>query len=160
MGWYNNGTSEPGLPLMKKAFLWALIFTAVLAAVGYFDLQKPEPQEPTPAPESSKPIEKPPQPESKEHIKGVLTELQATNPEMRFGALASAATIYTPYGPCGSVSHLAPGQFGFNSGREDDRTILLYPNQETALRAAWKYCDGWYTQEKANRSAARQITGQ
>jgi hypothetical protein len=97
-------------------------------------------------------------PESKQRILDVLLELEGKNHNMRWVMLTpNMMNILTPFGPCGSVTRLAPHQFGFNSGMEDDRTVLLFPDKESALRAAWKYCDGWYAQEKANRSAAQQI---
>jgi hypothetical protein len=97
-------------------------------------------------------------PESKQRVLDVLLELERKNPNMRWVMLTpSMMNVLTPFGPCGSVTQLAPHQFGFNSGRENDRTVLLFPDEESALRAAWKYCDGWYVQEKADRSAAQQI---
>ena len=97
-------------------------------------------------------------PESKQRIVDVLLELEGKNHNMRWVMLTpKMLNVLTPFGPCGSVTQLAPHQFGFNSGREDDRRVLLFPDEESALRAAWKYCDGWYVQEKADRSAAQQI---
>jgi hypothetical protein len=57
----------------------------------------------------------------------------------------------TPFGPCGTVAQIAPGRFGFNTGREYDTRITVFSNLEDAKGAAWGYCDDWYRQEKASR---------
>jgi hypothetical protein len=89
-----------------------------------------------------------------------LQKLEKTNSEMRWHWLSTdppMLSIFTKYGPCGTVSALAPNQIAFNTGKQSDSTIHLYPSWKAASFGAWQYCGAWYTQEKADRSSMQEI---
>jgi hypothetical protein len=97
-----------------------------------------------------------PRPQSESYFR----KLEKTNSEMHWQWLSTnppILSILTNYGPCGTVSELAPTQIAFNTGKESDRTIHLYPTWNAASLAAWQYCGTWYAQGKSNRRAMQEI---
>jgi hypothetical protein len=64
-----------------------------------------------------------------------------------------------PYGPCATLSELAPTQIGLSTGGGFD-PVVLYPTWESATLAARRYCVAQFAHTKANRTAMAEINAQ
>ncbi len=76
---------------------------------------------------------------------------------MASGDNSVMAVILRPFTPCGTVTRLAPKQFGFNTGLEYDRTIHLFPHWQPAIEEARSYCLSLAAQRAADQQAAAEI---
>lgn len=91
---------------------------------------------------------------------GFLAKLNTVDHNVHWIANGSRGIIaVTTYGPCATLYQMAPTQIGVKTG-DGYGPIILYPTWERAAQAARRYCDAWFTQTKASRTAMAEINAQ